>query len=386
MVEILLCSTLLDMTYTNTMDFKNANNQYSYFRDKSDMIYKTKVNSKIDGFLESITLKEPIENVRKFDYCVIKSLEKFNTKCYYYFITEVRQVTKADTLIALKCDVFQTYMFDYTLMPSFVERCHVPRWTKENKPTDNNLDEGLDYGSMVVSSIDRLKTLNNNYVICSTSPLGVLPTEKDNGGSSGGSTGGSSGGSTGGSSGSPTTGKVSSDFVRFIKGYEGFSSKKYYDSGGVLTIGYGTTQSDSGGWARLTKTSTCTEKEATLVLFDRINNSYAKELYNRMKSDGINMDKLPANKFEAFVDLCYNAGLGGVTSSPMYKAMLKGLSDAAIVEGWESWYIRDNAGNRLQGLIYRRQAEKKMFLYNVYEKRTIQNLSGGTVQGDGYMP
>ena len=391
MVEILLCTTLLEMTFTNTVDFISPSNQYNYFKDNTNTeTYTTTVNSKIDGFLESITLKRPVEHIRKFDYCVIKSVEKSKAKYYYYFITEVKQVTKADTLISLKCDVFQTYMFDYVIMPSFVERCHVNRWTKEGTPTDNNLDEGLEYGAMVVGSINRLKTIQNNYVICSTSPLGLVPDEGSNsGGGTGdsGSSGGSSGGSSEGSSGSPSTGKVSAQFVRFIKGYEGFASKKYYDSGGVLTVGYGTTQSDSVGWTALTKNGSCTEKEATLVLFDRLNNDYAKQVYNRMKSDGIDMDKLPSNKFDAFVDLCYNGGLGAVINSPMYKSFVKGLSDAAIVEGWESWYVRDEAGNHLQGLVYRRQAEKNIFLKNVYEKRAIQNLSGGgIVQGDGYMP
>ena len=170
-----------------------------------------------------------------------------------------------------------------------------------------------------------------------------------------------------------------------MKGYEGFSAESYLDSGGTPTIGYGITES-SGYWDSLFPS--CTEEKASKVLAESIYNNYAKSLIDRMKKDGLDINKVKIKHFDAFLSLCYNCGLGGVTSSPMYQKFIKNMNDPTVTDGWESWYITDGV-NELEGLKLRRQAEKNIFNSGKYEYRTIIIVGGGTVtdnNGHGYIP
>lgn len=327
--------------------------------------------TKADAFRTEITLDLPIDNVYLYDYLIINGVGKY----YYYFITSKEMKTKGSTLLRLKCDVFQTYLFKYNIQESFVERCHVPRWDKDGLPTENNLDEGLEYGSTIVDTIDKVHDLPNNYIICATSPIGTL--KKGGGSDSGGTSGGS------GSHGSSHNYKL----VRYMKGWEGFASQPYRDSGGVLTVGYGVTKiNEPDYWAKM-EPFPCSEKTATTVFIELLEKRYATPLRNQMKKDGIDVGSIKQHQFDAFLDLCYNAGLGGVTKSPMYQRFKENPHGSNITEGWENWIIKDANGTTLAGLISRRKDEAKMFNSGVYNNRAIQNLTdGGYVKGDGYLP
>ena len=107
-----------------------------------------------------------------------------------------------------------------------------------------------------------------------------------------------------------------------------------------------------------------------------------------MKSDGLDINKVKIRHFDAFLSLCYNGGLGAVTSSPMYQKFIKNMNDTSITDGWESWYISDGV-NDLEGLKLRRKAEKNIFNTGKYEYRSIIIVGGGTVtdnNGHGYIP
>lgn len=378
MAIIKFCQTVLSYENGKTCDFKTKPQQLNYFDNLSDD-YVLEENVKVDGFIDTITVKRNINDIKRYDYIMVYREDDYNRKdCYFYFIVGSTFNTKSTTTLHLKLDVIQTYFFDFFVGESFVDRCHVPRWTSEGLPTNNNIDEGLEYGPTIIDKIEKVKDLKGNYIICSTSPLGVM--EKG-----GGSDGGDSGIEGGG--GSPADGYASNKMIRFLKGWEGFASKEYYDSGGVLTWGYGVTKINEPDYWEKLKPSPCSEKTASIVLIELIHNRYGKPLANRMKADGVDLTSLPPHKFDAFLDLCYNGGLGSVTSSPMYHKFLANPNGKDVADGWEDWYIRDDKGNVLQGLINRRKQEKNMFLSGTYEMRPIQNLTdGGYVQGDGYFP
>ena len=178
---------------------------------------------------------------------------------------------------------------------------------------------------------------------------------------------------------------ISKKIFRFLKGYEAFASTPYSDSGGVLTIGYGTTQS-SGYWDRLYPH--CSEEMASKVLAESMYNNYAKSLLYSFKADGLDVNKIKTRHFDAFLSLCYNCGLGAVVTSPMYQKFIKNMNDTSVTDGWESWYISDGV-NDLEGLKLRRQAEKNIFNSGKYEYRSIIIVGGGTVtdnKGHGHIP
>ena len=330
----------------------------------------------------------------------------------YAFITSKEYLNKEVTRINFEIDVIQTYMFNFTLDNSFVERkvCTISEIS--------DFDEGIFLGEHVkVEDItvlaktskyfamfngfkeqelifnDQGKLISSVDIPYNTSkpltlvdgiqyPLYFMPlfeqaqyrvaTYSDIGISTGGSV--------------VNGDAISKKLFRFIKGYEAFSSESYLDSGGVPTIGYGITESNSY-WNSLFPL--CTEEKASQVLAEAMYNSYAKPLYEDMQSMGVDMALVKQNHFDAFLDLAYNGGLGAVTTSPMYTKWVRNPNDSTITNEWATWYIRDNNGTVLEGLIDRRNKEIDIFLNANYVYKPIAIVGGGVItenNGNGYIP
>lgn len=371
---VTLYSTNLYPNYEHTIDFESREIQESYFNSKF-LNTRVKTNTKADAFISTMNVELDVNKASLYDYLSIRDL---NGKLYYYFILSQSQITKSVTELSLKLDVFQTYQFDMIFMQSYVDRCHVDRWDSHGLPTENNLDEQLEYGDTILTTEELVKEFPLNFMICATTPIGKITT----------GTGGSEGGGGGSSNGDPSKGLVSCDLIRMLKGYEGFSPVAYDGGDGTLTIGYGTTSVyDPENFQELSPE--CTEKDATIVMYNSITKRYAQQVTTRMLSDGVNMENVKINQYDAFVDLCYNAGYGGFSESPMYELFLKDPNDPRIYDEWLDWYIRDQNGV-LPGLIARRKSEAEMYRNAIYEKRPINIIGTGTIvtdnNGNGYMP
>ena len=141
--------------------------------------------------------------------------------------------------------------------------------------------------------------------------------------------------------------RISQRGLDLIKQFEGYRDKRYLDSVGVPTIGYGTTAAVINPVP-----ATCTREQAEAWLRTSIERSYAPPV-NAM---GVPLNQ---NQFDALVSFVYNLGPGSVgTSSTMGQRLrardYKGASNAFGL------YV--NAGGKpLQGLINRRAAERKLF-------------------------
>jgi lysozyme len=125
--------------------------------------------------------------------------------------------------------------------------------------------------------------------------------------------------------------------------------KAYLDTGGVPTIGWGTTVYPNG--KRVKIGDTCTEQEA---------NSY---LENDVKSSVVSIKKLVKTEisqsmFDALVSFVYNLGAGQFGSSTLLKHINAAKFQLASQE-FPKWKF-DN-GVAIPGLLRRRLAEQKLF-------------------------
>lgn len=407
-----------DNKYTHIKLFKNKAEQDAYFNNLESLYIEE--NNYIKEF-------NSFKVGYEYDYLVSLGVNYliFNNgyKDMYCFITSKEYISSEVTQINFEVDVLNTYLFDFEIKNSFVERknCSIDEIT--------DFDEGLEIGEHIIESEDIVFNKDSQYFAmfngfkkqklifdkdnilkgveelpcATTKPLTIIDYiqypcyfmplkdsypdpltladdnyyEKD--------TIGGNGGTDADNDGYYDGTIISKKIFRFLKGYEAFAPESYLDSGGVPTIGYGTTES-SGYWDSLFPS--CTEEKASKVLAESIYNNYAKSLINRMKSDGLDINKVKVRHFDAFLSLCYNCGLGGVTSSPMYQKFIKNMNDTTVTDGWESWYISDGF-NELEGLKLRRKAEKNIFNNGKYEYRSIIIVGGGTVtdnNGHGYIP
>lgn len=151
-----------------------------------------------------------------------------------------------------------------------------------------------------------------------------------------------------------STGLVSNKYIELLKELEGFFPNLYRDSGGVLTLGYGFTGDEIGG------RTTITESEASKELKEKINGSnYGGAVKKKLNKVGLNLTQ---NKFDALVDLAFNAGSG--TSNKAIDKYVSG-GDSAILDYFRS-IIHDESGRVAPGLVKRRNLNCDMWTNGKY--------------------
>lgn len=136
-----------------------------------------------------------------------------------------------------------------------------------------------------------------------------------------------------------------------IAQWEGFRSEAYYDGGGVLTIGYGTTAA-AGVGITPTPGRVISEPHARVYLFAAIV-KFAATVAPRLTRDPTD------DQAAAMLSLAYNIGPQAFARSSVLRKFnagdLPGAADAFLL--WN----KDN-GKVIKGLVNRRKAERLVFL------------------------
>ena len=149
---------------------------------------------------------------------------------------------------------------------------------------------------------------------------------------------------------------VSDACIDFIKSWEGYYAKPYYDCVGVKTLGYGMTGEEIEGIDYVT------EEQATQMLKDWIDKKYAPPIKKDLDSKGVT---LKSNEFDSLISFCYNCGVGALLGSTLYKNICNGVRDKnTIISNFTAW--SNGGGHRIEGLYRRRCKEANMFLYGDY--------------------
>lgn len=372
----------LDINYNHTVDFNSLENQINWFRRKAKhtlnecKYVKTDMSLIIDLYIENPKLLNS-------NYVMIENQESNTIE--YGFIVKREYVNEYNSKIYIKKDVIQSNLFKINLSntESFIEQAHVNRYNQDNSIAYDNMTEPEDIEAGFyrilndgIKNVYDYSSTGGGYIITSSQSL-----TKANGGGSG-----TRPPSGTGSLENWKDGLVSEKGYLFIKGFEGFSATPYADSGGVMTIGYGTTfDSDHDAYVELSPE--CTEEEASIVFARRLDEGYARTVKSDMLLLGINATDFNQNMFDALVSLCYNAG--PLRCRTILTKIKNGESKNSIADFWKTFIIKDSLGNELDGLKARRQAEADIFLNGNYSIRPIENLNGGVISendGKGYVP
>lgn len=157
----------------------------------------------------------------------------------------------------------------------------------------------------------------------------------------------------------PKTGfmQLSKAGVDYIKKFEAYRAKPYQDSKGVWTIGYGNTYYPNGKRVSAND-KPITEAEAAGLKRFITNRDFVPSV-NVMLRDEIKAGKVTQNMFDALVSLAYNIGTGALAGSTVIRKLKAGDIKAAA----DAFRLFNKSGGRvLQGLINRREEERKIFL------------------------
>lgn len=371
METIYLCSIPeLDINYENVYDFGSRAEQTNFFRSKVGLVINN-ANIKEDTEREVINVKKTLRELDQYDYLYFTNDVG---KTVYYFITGKEFNTQGTTNLILELDVFSTFLFDHEIMDSFVVRCHVDRWKSNGYPTDEWVDEGLEYGELEIGyNLKLYENTKPGMIIVTSVPIGKVEGRKQVTGAGGG------GADCGGS---PMDGIISARGYRFIKGYEGFGKEPYQVPGeSWRTAGYGITENFKPQWFEKLKPFPCTEQLASEVYGDMVIEDFGKPIRDKLIAGGVNVDIMEQEVFDAFVSLGMNAGLGNLFSSDVFKWYCEKRPISEIAERWLTTFI--NPGTAVEaGLRARRKAEVEILTNASYEFRAIVTINANGSYGE----
>lgn len=137
-----LLNVRMDSELRNTLWFPDRNTQTNWFLSQQDFVSFTDYSYvKKDN---TIVLACREEDIWRFNYVMYQNTN-FSTKWFYAFIVKREWASDYSTRIYLKTDPLQTWMFDWSLMTSFIERQH----STTDTPGDNIIPEPIG-GSQVI--------------------------------------------------------------------------------------------------------------------------------------------------------------------------------------------------------------------------------------------
>ena len=164
--KVYLLSVPLENDYKNTLYFANAGAQQTYFQSKivSSYNYNDFTYQRKDKIIRIPTI---YDNIYNCNYVMYQN-SNYGNKWFYAFITKMEYINDGRTDVYIETDVMQTWMFDYTVKASFVEREHVSDDTIGLHTVPEGLETG-DYidqpGTELVNQTRDLFYLANPYIV-----------------------------------------------------------------------------------------------------------------------------------------------------------------------------------------------------------------------------
>lgn len=154
------------INYQDIILFDNIQAQQNYFNSQP------KINIENVTYVRnnsSIKVAYNREAILDYNYMSFKN-SNYGDKIFYAFITDVQYINPNTSMIFFSIDEWQTWCFDLTFKPCFIERKHCQRWNSDGTPVINTINEGLDFGSEYI--VKGHEQYNNNlYWLCFVTTL-----------------------------------------------------------------------------------------------------------------------------------------------------------------------------------------------------------------------
>ena len=131
-----LLNMRMDSELRNTLWFPDRNTQTNWFLSQTDFVSFTDYSYVKKDNTIALACRE--EDIWRFNYVMYQNTN-FSNKWFYAFIVKREWASDYSTRIYLKTDPLQTWMFDWSLMTSFIERQH----STTDIPGDNIIPEPI---------------------------------------------------------------------------------------------------------------------------------------------------------------------------------------------------------------------------------------------------
>lgn len=157
LTTVRLLAVPLENDYLHTFYFASRSAQTSYFQGRTKKTYNDLSYQRKD---KTIRCDEHIDNLLGCNYVMYKN-NAYTDKWYYAFIVKMEYVNDGRTDITIETDAIQTWLFDYRMKPSFIEREHV------NNDTIglHTIPEQLETGEYICNEHTRDENLDELYIV-----------------------------------------------------------------------------------------------------------------------------------------------------------------------------------------------------------------------------
>lgn len=138
-----LKSNELDNTYAHSIDFESLESQNAFWQ--TQIINQWEIGLSTSRLLANgltIDVGIPFAQLININYLRIYQ----DGKHWYFFINDKQYINENNTHLVVEMDIFQTFMFDYELGESLVEREHQPRYNPQGYPIFSLTQENIDVG------------------------------------------------------------------------------------------------------------------------------------------------------------------------------------------------------------------------------------------------
>ena len=121
--EVRLLNVPLENDYLHTLYFETKEAQATYFENKKS-VSKIAYNLSYQRKDNIIRYPAQYDSLLGYNYVMYKNAA-YSDRWFYAFITDMQYIDDGRTDIYIETDVMQTWLFNFTVRPSFVEREHV---------------------------------------------------------------------------------------------------------------------------------------------------------------------------------------------------------------------------------------------------------------------
>lgn len=165
--EVRLLAVPLERDYKHTLYFNTPLAQEQYFIGKTKFNESNFSYQRKDGY---IRYPKHFDDLQECNYIMYRNGTDYKSMWYYAFITDMVYKGDETTWIYFETDVIQTYLFEYNIKPSFVEREHV----NDDTIGLHTYPENLECGEFIVDYNSSISDLAKTKIVMGVSDLKPL--------------------------------------------------------------------------------------------------------------------------------------------------------------------------------------------------------------------
>lgn len=167
--KVYLLSVPLEKDYKHTLFFENEEDQQEYFKSRivaqyTDFTYIRKDNKILIPDHDSNHLYTTLDRLLNLgvNYVMYQNSD-YSNRWFYCFLNNLKYIDDETTELEIQTDVIQTWLFDYHVRPSFIEREHVD----SDKLGEHTVPENLETGEFICNGVENVD-MGEMYIIVGT--------------------------------------------------------------------------------------------------------------------------------------------------------------------------------------------------------------------------